>query len=103
MFQGGVVGFRGRHGGLEQDPAVDGQPASVDCLHLVRNSDMSVQIRITDSGVPVGKRRRHQAADVDVPDPVPALPGKQCVAFDEAQRILHRSLMRLLNPGSDNT
>ena len=38
-------------------------------------------------------RPRH----VDLPDPVPALPGEQCVAFDEAQRILHGSLMRPLN------
>jgi hypothetical protein len=34
----------------------------------------------------VRKRGRHQAAYVDLPDPVPALPGKQGVAFDETQR-----------------
>ena len=94
MLQGGVVGLRRRHGGFEQHPAVDGQPASVEGLHLVRDRDMGVQIRVTGSAVAVGERGRHQAADVDLPDPVSALPGEQGVAFDEGQRILHGSLVR---------
>ena len=97
MFQGGVVGLRRRHRRLEQHPSVDGQPPSVEGLHLVRNGDVSMQIRIPGSGVAVGERGRDQAAYVDLPNPVPALPGEQSVAFDEAQRILHRSLMRPLN------
>ena len=47
------------------------------------------------------ERGRHQSGDIDLPDPVPALPGEQCVAFDEAQRIPHRSLMCLFDQGSD--
>ena len=94
MFQGGVVGLRRRHGGFEQHPSVDGQPASVEGLHLVRDGDVGVQIRVTGSGVAVGERGRHQAADVDLPDPVSALSGEQGVAFDEVQRILHGSLVR---------
>ena len=39
------------------------------------------------------ERGRHPARDVDLPDPVPALPGEQCVAFDEAQRIPHRRVV----------
>ena len=39
--------------------------------------------------------------DVDLPDPVRALPGEQGVAFDEAQRILHGSLMRPLDLRGD--
>ena len=62
VFQGGVVGLRCRHGGFEQHPAVDGQPAPVEGLHLVRNSDMGVQIRVTGAGVAVGERGRDQAA-----------------------------------------
>ena len=94
VFQGGVVGLRRSHRRLEQHPSVDGQPASVEGLHLVRNRDMGVQIRVAGSGVAVGERGRDQAGHVDLPDPVPALPGEQCVAFDEGQRILHRSLVR---------
>ena len=80
VFQGGVVGLRRRHGRLEQHPAVDGQPASVEGLHLVRHRDVGVQIRVTGSAVAVGERGRDQAAYVDLPDPVPALPGEQGVA-----------------------
>ena len=62
MLQGGVVGLRRSHGGFEQHPAVNGQPASVEGLHLVRDRDMGVQIRVTGSAVAVGERGRHQAA-----------------------------------------
>ena len=55
---------------------------------------MGVQIRIPGPGVAMGERRGHEAADVDLPDPVPALPGEQSVPFDEAEGILHRGLMR---------
>jgi hypothetical protein len=76
MFQGGVVGLRRRDRRLEQDPAVDGQPQAVEGLHLVRNGDVGVQVRISGSGVAVGERGRDQAAYVDLPDPVPALPSE---------------------------
>ena len=69
----------------------------VEGLHLVSNSDVGVQVRVAGSGVAVRERGRNQPADVDLPDPVPALPGEQGVAFDEAQRILHGSLMRLFD------
>ena len=75
LFQGGVVGLRRRHGGLEQHPAVDGQPPPVEGLHLVRHRDMGVQIRVTGPAVAVGERGRDQAADVDLPDPVAARSG----------------------------
>jgi hypothetical protein len=42
-------------------------------------------------------RGRDQAGHVDLPDPVPPLPGEQCVAFVEVQRILHGSPVRLLD------
>jgi hypothetical protein len=97
LLQCGVVGLRRRHRGLEQHPSIDGQPAPVEGLHLVRNSDMGVQIRIPVPGVTVHKRRRDQAADVDLPDPVPSLPAEQCVAFDEGQRIVYGGLVRLFD------
>jgi hypothetical protein len=70
-------------------------------LHLVRDGDVGVQIGITGSGVAVGERRGDEPADVDLPDSVSSLSGKQCVAFDEVQCILHGSLVGLLDPGSD--
>ena len=94
MLQGSVVSLRRSHGRFKQHPAVDRQPVSIDGLHLVRHGDVGVQIRITGAGVAVGERGRDQAGNVDLPDPVSALPGEQCVAFDEGQRILHGSLVR---------
>ena len=58
LLQRGVVGLRRGHGGLEQHPSVDGQPASVEGLHLVRDRDVGVQIRVAGSAVPVGERGR---------------------------------------------
>jgi hypothetical protein len=99
VFQGGVVGFRRRHRGFEQDPSVDGQPASVEGLHLVCYSDMGVQVGIPGSAVAVGERGRDQAADVDLPDSVASPPGEQGMAFDEVECILHGCLVRLLDLG----
>ena len=62
---------------------------------------MGVQIRVAGTGVAVGERGRHQAGDVDLPDTVPALPGEQCVAFDEGECILHRGLIRPLDLRGD--
>jgi hypothetical protein len=42
LFQGGVVGLRCGHGGFEQHPSVDGQPAAAEGLDLVRHRHMSV-------------------------------------------------------------
>ena len=41
-----VVGFRRGNIGLEQHPTVDGQPPSVEGLHLVRDRDVGVQVRV---------------------------------------------------------
>ena len=75
VLQGGVVGLRRGHGRFEQHPSVDGQPASVEGLHLVRDRDVGVQIRVTGSAVAVGERGRHQAGHIDLPDPVPVPAG----------------------------
>jgi hypothetical protein len=42
LFERGVVCFRRCHVGFEQHPPVDGQPAPVEGLHLVRNRDVGV-------------------------------------------------------------
>src|SRR5829696_4670971 len=61
-------------------------------VHMERTK--GVQVGITGAAVAVGERGRDQAGDVDLADPVPSLPGEQCLTFDEAQRILHGSLVR---------
>src|SRR5215213_7661728 len=68
MLQGGVIGLRRRHRRLEQHPPIDRQPLPVEGLHLVRNSDMSMQVRVAGAGVAVGERGGDQAAYVDLTD-----------------------------------
>ena len=92
-FQSGVVALGGGDGGLEQQPAVDRQPTPVEGLHLVRDRDMGVQIRIPGPAVAVHERRRDQTADVDLPHPLRPGPGVQGVVFDEPQRIRDRGMM----------
>ena len=58
LFECGVVGLRGGNVGLEQHPPVDGQPASVEGLHLVRHRDVGVQIGVAGPAVAVGERGR---------------------------------------------
>ena len=88
LLERGVVGLRRGNVGLEQHPAVDGQPASVEGLHLVRHRDVGVQIRVAGPAVAVGERGRDQASDVDLPDPLRPGPGEQGMLLDERQRVL---------------
>ena len=69
LLERGVVGLRGGNVGLEQHPAVDGQPAPVEGLHLVGYRDMGMQIRVPGPAVAMGEYGGDQAADVDLPDP----------------------------------
>ena len=93
LLERGVVGLRRGNVGLEQHPAVDRQPASVEGLHLVRHRDVGVQIRVAGPAVAVGERGRDQASDVDLPDALRPGPGEQGMLLDERQRVLHRGLM----------
>ena len=93
-FEGGVVGLRCRHFRLEQHPPIDGQPAPVEGLDLVRNRDVGVQIRVAGPAVAVSERRRDQPANVDLPDSLRPGPGEQRILLDEPQRIAHGGLMR---------
>ena len=87
VLEGGVVGLRRSHGGLEQHPPVDGQPSPVKGLHLVGDGDVGVQIGVTGAAVPVGERGRDQPGDIDLPHPLRPLPGEQRMLLDEAQSI----------------
>ena len=89
----GVVGLRRGHVGFEQHPAVDGQPASVEGLHLVRHRDVGVQIRVAGPAVPVGERGRDEASDVDLPDALGPGPGEQGMLLDERQSVLDGGLV----------
>jgi hypothetical protein len=60
---------------------------------------MSVEIRVPGPTVPMGERRRHQAADVDLPDALWPCAGEQRMLLNEPQRILHRGLVRLFDDG----
>jgi hypothetical protein len=93
LFKCDVVGLRRGNVGLEQHPSVDRQPASVEGLHLVRDRDMGVQIRVPSPAVPVGERGGDQASDVDLPDPLRPGPGEQGMLLDERQRLLDSVLM----------
>lgn len=55
-------------GRLEQDTPIQGQPATIQGLHLVRDRDVGVQVRVAGAGVTVGERGRDQPCDVDLPD-----------------------------------
>jgi hypothetical protein len=68
LLEGGVVGFRGGDVGFEQHPAVDGQPASVEGLDLVRDRDVGMEVWVAGPAVPVGERGGDQASDVDLAD-----------------------------------
>jgi hypothetical protein len=89
MFQGGVVGLRGSNRGFEQHPAVDRQPPPAKRLNLVRHRHMSVQIRITSAAVAMRKRRCYQPADIHLPDPLRALPGKQRLLLQKPKRVVY--------------
>ena len=99
LFQCGVVGLRGGDVGFEQHPSVDGQPAPVEGLHLVRDRDVGVQIGVAGAAIAVGERGRHQASDVDLPDPLWPGPGEQGMLLDEFQRVLHGRLMGAFDDG----
>jgi hypothetical protein len=62
---------------------------------------MRVQVGIPGSRIAVRERGRHQSGHINLPNPIAALPGEQCVASDEAQRILHGSLVRPLDLRGD--
>src|SRR5215212_10441768 len=88
LLERGVVSLRGGNVGLEQHPSVDGQPASVEGLHLVGYRDMAVQIRFSGPAVAVGEGGRDQASDVDLPDALRPDPGEEGMVLDECQRVL---------------
>jgi hypothetical protein len=84
LFECGVVRLRRGNVGFEQHPSVDGQPPSVEGLHLVRDRDMGVQIGVAGAAVPVRERGRNETADVDLPDPARPGPSEQVVASSAA-------------------
>ena len=86
LFERCVVGLRGGNVGFEQHPAVDGQPASVEGLDLVRDRDVGVQVRVAGPAVAVGERDGDEAPHVDLPDPLSPGPGEQGMLLEERSR-----------------
>ena len=99
LFEGGVAGLRGGNVGLEQHPAIDRQPAPVQGLHLVRDRDVGVQIRVSSPAVPVGECRGNEASDVDLTDPLWPGPGEQGMLLDKGQGVPDGALMGPFNRG----
>ena len=62
-------------------------------MDLVRNCDVSVQIRVAGPAVPVGERGGDEASDVDLPDSLRSGPGEQGMLFDECQSVLDGGLV----------
>jgi hypothetical protein len=56
VLQRGVVRLRGRDFRGVQDATVDRQPPPAQGLHLVRDRDMGVQVRVAGARVAVGER-----------------------------------------------
>ena len=69
MLERSVVGFRRRDLRGVQDATVDRQPPAAQGLHLVRDRDMGVQVRVAGAGVAVGERGGDQPGDVDLAYP----------------------------------
>ena len=89
-FQGGVVDLGGGDDGLEQEASVDGEPASVEGLDLVRDRDVGVQVGVAGAAVAVGEPGGDQPGHVDLADAVVAGPGVEGVGLDEPQRVADR-------------
>ncbi len=89
-FQGGVVDLGGGDDGLEQEASVDGEPASVEGLDLVRDGDVGVQVGVAGAAVAVGEPGGDQPGDVDLADAVVAGARVEGVGLDEPQRVADR-------------
>ena len=101
VLQRGVVGLRRRDLRGVQDATVDRQPPAVQGLHLVRDRDMGVQVRVPGAGVAVGERGGDQPGDVHLTYPARTLPGIQRVILEEAQRGRDCGMMGLLDLRGD--
>ena len=102
-LQPGVVVLGRGDLGLVQHPSVQRQPPPVPGLHLVADRQMGVQVRVAGTRVAVGERRREQPADRHLPHPGRALPGERDLAFQPAQGVRHRSVMRRLDLRRDRS
>ena len=100
-FQGGVVDLGSGDDGLEQEAPVDGQPAPVEGLHLVRDGDVGVQVGVAGAAVAVGEPGGDQPDHVDLPDAVVAGPRVEGVGLDEPQCVTDRGEVGAFDGGRD--
>ncbi len=98
-FQGGVVDLGGGDDGLEQQASVDGEPAPVEGLHLVRDRDVGVQVGVAGAAVAVGEPGGDQPGDVDLTDAVVAGARIEGMGLDEPQRVADRCEMGAFDCG----
>lgn len=94
-----VVGLRQRDGGLVQAARVQRAPAPVDALHLVRDDDVGVQLRVGGAGVVVVERGSDHPDDPHLRHTAPPHPRCGDALFQQGDGVAHRSVMRLGNQG----
>lgn len=89
-FQGSVVDLGGGDDGLEQEASVDGEPASVEGLDLVRDRDVGVQVGVAGAAVAMGEPGGDQPGHIDLTDAIVAGPRVEGMGLDEPQRVADR-------------
>lgn len=82
-------------------PHVQGPPLPVQPLHLRRDGDGRVQVRVTGARVRVVERRRDQPVGLDLRDPGRAGAGQGGVRLEVGERPSPGRLMRQLNLPAD--
>jgi hypothetical protein len=102
MLQAGVVDLGGGHGGLEQDPSVDGQPLALAAgLDLVGHGDVRVQVRVAGAGIAVREGGADEPAGLDLADALRAFTSEDGLVLQVGQGVVDRALVGPFDRGRD--
>jgi len=93
----GVVHLREGDVGLEQDPSVDGEPASGLVLDLVADRDVGVQVRVGRACVAVGEHARDKALGLDLLEAAAAAAREKHLLLQPRQRGLDSRVVGVLD------
>lgn len=100
-LQVGVVLLRGIDARFVDRVPVEGEPGTVVGLHLVRDSDVGVQVRVAGPGVTVGERGGDQPARGDLSDTAGAPACEDGVLLQPVEGVGDRLVMGLADQGSE--
>ena len=89
-LQVGVVPLRGGDFRLVEHASVQGEPATVVGLHLVRDRDMGMEVRVASTGVAVGEGGRDETADGHLANAGTAGARERDLALQPGDRVLDR-------------